>query len=35
MFSLTVTEEMIRERGIEVERSTLNRWVLKYVLLTG
>lgn len=23
-------EEMMRERGIEVDHSTLNRWVLKY-----
>src|SRR6202030_3397825 len=24
-------EEMMRERGVEVDHSTLNRWVLKYV----
>ncbi len=23
-------EEMMQERGIEVEHSTINRWVLKY-----
>src|SRR6202012_1039066 len=26
-------EEMMEERGIEVDHSTLNRWVLKYVPL--
>ena len=26
-------EEMMRERGVEVDHSTLNRWVLKYVPL--
>ncbi len=26
-------EEMIQERGVEVDHSTLNRWVLKYVPL--
>jgi putative transposase len=26
-------EEMMRERGVEVDRSTLNRWILKYVPL--
>jgi putative transposase len=24
-------EEMLEERGVEVDHSTLNRWVLKYV----
>jgi transposase-like protein len=24
-------EEMMQERGVEVDHSTLNRWVLKYV----
>jgi putative transposase len=24
-------EEMMEERGVEVDHSTLNRWVLKYV----
>jgi putative transposase len=24
-------EKMMRERGVEVDHSTLNRWVLKYV----
>jgi hypothetical protein len=26
-------EEMMQERGVEVDHSTLNRWVLKYVPL--
>jgi putative transposase len=26
-------EEMMEERGVEVDQSTLNRWVLKYVPL--
>ena len=26
-------EEMMRGRGVEVDHSTLNRWVLKYVPL--
>jgi putative transposase len=26
-------EEMMRERGVEIDHSTLNRWVLKYVPL--
>ena len=26
-------EEMMEERGVEVDHSTLNRWVLKYVPL--
>jgi transposase-like protein len=26
-------EEMMEERGVEVDRSTLNRWVLKHVPL--
>jgi putative transposase len=28
-------EEMMQERGVEVDHSTLNRWVLKYVPLLG
>lgn len=28
-------EEMMRERGIEVDHATINRWVLKYALLSG
>ena len=26
-------EEMLEERGVEVDHSTLNRWVVKYVPL--
>ena len=28
-------EEMMQERGVEVDHLTLNRWVLKYVPLLG
>ncbi len=28
-------EEMMAERGVEVDHSTINRWVLKYALLSG
>jgi putative transposase len=28
-------EEMMQERGVEVEHTTLNRWVLKYIPLLG
>src|SRR6202162_6676103 len=28
-------EEMMQERGVEVDHSTLNRWVVKYVPLLG
>jgi putative transposase len=26
-------EEMMQERGVEVDHSTLNRWVLKYGIM--